>query len=178
MILIAFYASFSLCAHPEPCHPPATPSVLQRPARKTCQPGHGTNRNKPRTPCARERSALPLSHSCPPSLFSPGRTPGCPSAVASLASSSPGLPLPQCCRCALESGDGAWHLPRHLQPCNPVPMPRGMPRSLGTHLLSRADTGSLAQIGRASVAVLGGCVPALETRGGDAEELQPCPAHP
>lgn len=132
MILIVLYASFSLCSHPESPPPPPCPqhSSGQRGGRAilgTAQIGTET-----RTPCARERSALPPSHNSRP------EPPGCPTAVAALASLSPGLPLPQRHHCALESGDGAWDFPRPLQPCGPVPMPRRFPRSLGTHLLSGA----------------------------------------
>lgn len=117
------YASFSLCAHPEPCHPRSCPPRSSGQRRGRASLGTAQIGTKTRSPCAREGSALPPSHNCLLSFLSPGRSPR----AAPVPWHRGHRPARGCRHCALESGDGAWHLPRHLQPCSPVPCQGGSP---------------------------------------------------
>jgi len=123
-------------------HPPKAASQAPCYALRTPAPslatGHSRNRKQnPRSPCLGRVSHLPPSHSLPPRPSSPhaGTLQGCPSAPMPWHRGPHGTStqprLQHSCTtggCGLASGNGAWHLPRHLQPCDPFPVPKGNPR--------------------------------------------------
>lgn len=157
---------------PRAVSPPVMPSALQRPAKRTCQPGHGTNRNQnPQSLCPGRVSPSSISQ-LPPVLPQPRpEPPGCPSALASRASPSPRLP-------SLRAGKRGRRLAPSQAPPAVQPRPHAKADPQFAWHSPAVPRGSLAEMRRALVAVLGGKVPALEPRSSDVKELQPCSALP
>lgn len=169
------YASFSLRSHPEspPCHAlgASAPSGEDVPAwawdKQELKPAlHVPGKGQP---------FLHPTTAPRPSLAQAG-VPGLPqcrgiAGIAQPGAATPALP-------SLRAGKQGWRLaPSQATPAmQPRPHAKADP-PCAWHSPA-VPRRSLAETWGVLVAVLGGKVPALETRGSDVKEFQPCPAHP